>query len=161
MHIIIIIFTLNWESNSSPTVDGPGSFSLVSALLRISSISISYRAEEFQNHNLVYCHVGFFFESKEQCQVHEGILLNPAVCMLKCSRPVSWTPKLSWWLFHCCVNVCVCVMVSNLALYREAACRWVSMCVNKKIRKCNPWSEAKICFKMFHKNVCLFERYNS
>lgn len=34
-------FTLNWESNSSPTVEGPGSFSLVSARFRISSISIS------------------------------------------------------------------------------------------------------------------------
>lgn len=33
--------TLNWERSSSPTVRGPGSFSCVSALFKISSISIS------------------------------------------------------------------------------------------------------------------------
>lgn len=41
-----IDFTLNWDSSSSPTVEGPGSFSLVSARLRISSMSISYRAQQ-------------------------------------------------------------------------------------------------------------------
>lgn len=33
--------TLNWERSSSPTVRGPGSFSCVSALFKISSMSIS------------------------------------------------------------------------------------------------------------------------
>lgn len=42
LYVYTFVFTLNWESSSSPTVEGPGSFSLVSALLRISSMSISY-----------------------------------------------------------------------------------------------------------------------
>lgn len=50
MKLILSCFysTLNWESNSSPTVEGPGSFSLVSARFRISSISISC------DHNRLY-----------------------------------------------------------------------------------------------------------
>lgn len=50
MKLILSSFnsTLNWDSNSSPTVEGPGSFSLVSARFRISSISISC------DHNRLY-----------------------------------------------------------------------------------------------------------
>lgn len=70
-------FTLNWESNSSPTVEGPGSFSLVSARFRISSISISCDQNRPEHTSVLCLKPRLHSNAETQTSIYLRLLLLP------------------------------------------------------------------------------------